>query len=158
MPEVTALKAEPQVAVTAATDIHSIKNPRRPKQNKAIASRLAPTVNRAQPQNYSDRQTAIAGKPAPTVNRAQPQNHGDRQTAITGKPAPTVNRAQPQNYSDRQTAIAGKPAPTVNRAQPQNYSDRLAALHRGDVPAGSNVLFVMTGGLPGVFAYRSAFD
>lgn len=38
------------------------------------------------------------------------------------------------------------------------FAGLLAALHRGDVPAGSNVLFVMTGGLPGVFAYRSAFD
>lgn len=34
----------------------------------------------------------------------------------------------------------------------------LAAVRRGDYPAGSNLLFVMTGGLPGLFAYRSAFN
>ena len=38
-------------------------------------------------------------------------------------------------------------------------SDRvLAAVRQGDYPAGSNLLFVMTGGLPGLFAYRSAFN
>lgn len=34
----------------------------------------------------------------------------------------------------------------------------LAAVRRGDYPAGSNLLFVMTGGLPGLFAYRSVFN
>ncbi|HEF4761933.1 TPA: D-cysteine desulfhydrase family protein [Pseudomonas putida] len=38
------------------------------------------------------------------------------------------------------------------------FAGVLAAVRRGDYPAGSNLLFVMTGGLPGLFAYRSAFD
>lgn len=38
------------------------------------------------------------------------------------------------------------------------FAGLLAAVRRGDYPAGSHVLFVMTGGLPGLFAYRSAFD
>ena len=38
------------------------------------------------------------------------------------------------------------------------FAGLLAAVRRGDFPAGSNLLFVMTGGLPGIFAYRSAFD
>ncbi|MNN83405.1 1-aminocyclopropane-1-carboxylate deaminase [compost metagenome] len=38
------------------------------------------------------------------------------------------------------------------------FAGLLAALRRGDYPAGSNLLFVMTGGMPGLFAYRSAFD
>jgi len=38
------------------------------------------------------------------------------------------------------------------------FSGLLAAVRRGDYPAGSNLLFVMTGGMPGLFAYRSAFD
>ena len=38
------------------------------------------------------------------------------------------------------------------------FAGLLAAVRRGDFPAGSNLLFVMTGGLPGLFAYRSAFD
>jgi D-cysteine desulfhydrase len=38
------------------------------------------------------------------------------------------------------------------------FAGLLAAVRRGDYPAGSNLLFVMTGGLPGLFAYRSAFD
>ncbi|VVP55216.1 D-cysteine desulfhydrase family protein [Pseudomonas fluorescens] len=37
------------------------------------------------------------------------------------------------------------------------FAGMLAAVRRGDFPAGSNLLFVMTGGLPGLFAYRSAF-
>ncbi|MDZ5431689.1 D-cysteine desulfhydrase family protein [Pseudomonas fluorescens] len=37
------------------------------------------------------------------------------------------------------------------------FAGLLAAVRRGDYPAGSHVLFVMTGGLPGLFAYRSAF-
>jgi len=38
------------------------------------------------------------------------------------------------------------------------FAGLLAAVRRGDYPAGSNLLFVMTGGLPGLFAYRSAFN
>lgn len=38
------------------------------------------------------------------------------------------------------------------------FAGMLAAVRRGDYPAGSNLLFVMTGGLPGLFAYRTAFD
>lgn len=38
------------------------------------------------------------------------------------------------------------------------FAGLLAAVRRGDFPTGSNLLFVMTGGLPGIFAYRSAFD
>lgn len=38
------------------------------------------------------------------------------------------------------------------------FAGLLAAVRRGDYPAGSNLLFVMTGGLPGIFAYRTAFD
>lgn len=38
------------------------------------------------------------------------------------------------------------------------FAGLLTAIRRGDFPAGSNLLFVMTGGLPGLFAYRSAFD
>ncbi|WP_419710246.1 D-cysteine desulfhydrase family protein [Pseudomonas sp. NFX224] len=38
------------------------------------------------------------------------------------------------------------------------FAGLLAAVRRGDYLAGSNLLFVMTGGLPGLFAYRSAFD
>lgn len=38
------------------------------------------------------------------------------------------------------------------------FAGLLAAVRAGDYPAGSNLLFVMTGGLPGIFAYRNAFD
>ncbi len=38
------------------------------------------------------------------------------------------------------------------------FAGLLAAVRRGAYDAGSSVLFVMTGGLPGVFAYRPAFD
>jgi L-cysteate sulfo-lyase len=38
------------------------------------------------------------------------------------------------------------------------FAGMLAAVREGQYPAGSNLLFVMTGGLPGLFAYRSAFD
>jgi len=38
------------------------------------------------------------------------------------------------------------------------FAGLLAAVRRGDYPAGSHLLFVMTGGMPGLFAYRSAFD
>jgi D-cysteine desulfhydrase len=38
------------------------------------------------------------------------------------------------------------------------FAGLLAAVRRGDYTAGSNLLFVMTGGLPGLFAYRSAFN
>jgi D-cysteine desulfhydrase len=38
------------------------------------------------------------------------------------------------------------------------FAGLLAAVRRGDYAAGSNLLFVMTGGLPGLFAYRSAFN
>ena len=38
------------------------------------------------------------------------------------------------------------------------FAGLLAAVRRGEYPAGSNLLFVMTGGLPGLFAYRSAFN
>jgi D-cysteine desulfhydrase len=38
------------------------------------------------------------------------------------------------------------------------FAGLLAAVRRGDCPAGSHVLFVMTGGVPGIFAYRSAFN
>ncbi|RKS28025.1 D-cysteine desulfhydrase [Pseudomonas sp. WPR_5_2] len=38
------------------------------------------------------------------------------------------------------------------------FAGLLAAVRRGDYPSGSNLLFVMTGGLPGIFAYRRAFD
>ncbi|WP_160108709.1 D-cysteine desulfhydrase family protein [Pseudomonas izuensis] len=38
------------------------------------------------------------------------------------------------------------------------FAGLLAAVRRGDYPVGSNLLFVMTGGLPGIFAYRRAFD
>lgn len=38
------------------------------------------------------------------------------------------------------------------------FAGLLAAVRRGDYPAGSHLLFVMTGGLPGLFAYRIAFD
>ncbi|MRK21864.1 D-cysteine desulfhydrase family protein [Pseudomonas sp. JG-B] len=37
------------------------------------------------------------------------------------------------------------------------FAGLLASVRRGDFPAGSNLLFVMTGGLPGIFAYRSAY-
>jgi len=37
------------------------------------------------------------------------------------------------------------------------FAGLLAAVRRGAYGAGSSVLFVMTGGLPGVFAYRPAF-
>ncbi|WP_130930234.1 D-cysteine desulfhydrase family protein [Pseudomonas sp. Sample_24] len=37
------------------------------------------------------------------------------------------------------------------------FAGLLAAIRRGEFPQGSNLLFVMTGGLPGLFAYRSAF-
>jgi D-cysteine desulfhydrase len=38
------------------------------------------------------------------------------------------------------------------------FAGLLAAVRAGEYPAGSNLLFVMTGGLPGIFAYRSAFE
>jgi D-cysteine desulfhydrase len=38
------------------------------------------------------------------------------------------------------------------------FAGLLAAVRRGDYPAGSNLLFVMTGGMPGLFAYRRAFE
>ena len=38
------------------------------------------------------------------------------------------------------------------------FAGLLAAVRAGKYPAGSNLLFVMTGGLPGIFAYRSAFE
>ncbi|MGH8388672.1 MAG: D-cysteine desulfhydrase family protein [Pseudomonas sp.] len=38
------------------------------------------------------------------------------------------------------------------------FAGLLAAVRRGDYPPASNLLFVMTGGLPGLFAYRSAFE
>ncbi len=38
------------------------------------------------------------------------------------------------------------------------FAGMLAAARRGDFPAGSNLLFVMTGGLPGIFAYRSTYE
>lgn len=38
------------------------------------------------------------------------------------------------------------------------FAGLLAAVRQGDYPPGSNLLFVMTGGLPGLFAYRSAFN
>ncbi|GLZ88073.1 D-cysteine desulfhydrase [Metapseudomonas resinovorans] len=38
------------------------------------------------------------------------------------------------------------------------FAGLLAAVRQGDFPAGSNLLFVMTGGLPGIFAYRSAYE
>jgi D-cysteine desulfhydrase len=38
------------------------------------------------------------------------------------------------------------------------FAGLLAAIRQGDFPAGSHLLFVMTGGLPGIFAYRRAFD
>jgi len=38
------------------------------------------------------------------------------------------------------------------------FAGLLAAVRRGDYAAGSSLLFVMTGGLPGLFAYRSAFN
>ncbi|NQD94376.1 hypothetical protein HP532_17175 [Pseudomonas sp. CrR25] len=37
------------------------------------------------------------------------------------------------------------------------FAGLLASVARGDYPAGSNLLFVMTGGLPGIFAYRTAY-
>ncbi len=52
------------MAITAAMDMYTSNTSSA--CHKAIASRLAPTVNRAHPQNHIDRQTAIAGKPAPT--------------------------------------------------------------------------------------------
>jgi D-cysteine desulfhydrase len=38
------------------------------------------------------------------------------------------------------------------------FAGLLAGVRAGEYPSGSNLLFVMTGGLPGIFAYRSAFD
>jgi D-cysteine desulfhydrase len=38
------------------------------------------------------------------------------------------------------------------------FAGLLAAVRASEYPAGSNLLFVMTGGLPGIFAYRSAFE
>ncbi|MDA8483344.1 D-cysteine desulfhydrase family protein [Pseudomonas resinovorans] len=38
------------------------------------------------------------------------------------------------------------------------FAGLLAAARNGGFPPGSNLLFVMTGGLPGIFAYRSAYS
>ncbi|MBV6822043.1 D-cysteine desulfhydrase family protein [Pseudomonas sp. PD9R] len=38
------------------------------------------------------------------------------------------------------------------------FAGLLAAVRAGKYPSGSNLLFVMTGGIPGIFAYRNAFD
>ena len=38
------------------------------------------------------------------------------------------------------------------------FAGLLATVRSGAYGAGASVLFVMTGGLPGVFAYRPAFD
>ncbi|KAB0503039.1 D-cysteine desulfhydrase family protein [Pseudomonas moorei] len=40
----------------------------------------------------------------------------------------------------------------------KSFAGLLAAVRAGEYPAGSHLLFVMTGGLPGIFAYRSAFE
>lgn len=37
------------------------------------------------------------------------------------------------------------------------FAGLLWSIASGDLPAGSNVLFIMTGGLPGLFAYRTAY-
>ncbi len=37
------------------------------------------------------------------------------------------------------------------------FAGLLESITSGDLPAGSNVLFIMTGGLPGLFAYRTAY-
>jgi hypothetical protein len=53
----------------------------------------------------SARSKVIASKPAPTVNRAHPRNHIDRQSAIAGKPAPTGDlpaREMQKNKAQRQ--------------------------------------------------------
>jgi D-cysteine desulfhydrase len=38
------------------------------------------------------------------------------------------------------------------------FAGLLESVARGDHPAGSNLLFIMTGGLPGIFAYRTAYS
>lgn len=38
------------------------------------------------------------------------------------------------------------------------FAGLLASIRQGEIPSGSNVLFLMTGGLPGVFAYREAYN
>ncbi|TWC30540.1 pyridoxal-phosphate dependent enzyme [Pseudomonas sp. SJZ079] len=38
------------------------------------------------------------------------------------------------------------------------FAGLLESIARGDHPAGSNLLFIMTGGLPGIFAYRTAYS
>ncbi|WP_044874483.1 D-cysteine desulfhydrase family protein [Pseudomonas sp. LFM046] len=38
------------------------------------------------------------------------------------------------------------------------FAGLLASVRNGAFPAGSHLLFLMTGGLPGIFAYRSAYD
>lgn len=38
------------------------------------------------------------------------------------------------------------------------FAGLLASVARGDYKAGSNILFIMTGGMPGIFAYRRAYD
>ncbi|KAG1430659.1 hypothetical protein G6F57_023000 [Rhizopus arrhizus] len=38
------------------------------------------------------------------------------------------------------------------------FAGLLADIEQGKYAPGSNVLFVMTGGQPGLFAYRSAFE
>lgn len=37
------------------------------------------------------------------------------------------------------------------------FAGLLASVRRSEFPAGSNLLFLMTGGVPGLFAYRSAY-
>jgi D-cysteine desulfhydrase len=38
------------------------------------------------------------------------------------------------------------------------FAGLLASVRRGEFPVGSNLLFLMTGGIPGIFAYRTAFS
>lgn len=38
------------------------------------------------------------------------------------------------------------------------FAGLLASVRHGEIPAGSNLLFLMTGGVPGIFAYRTAYD
>lgn len=38
------------------------------------------------------------------------------------------------------------------------FAGLLAMIRQGEVPAGASVLFLMTGGTPGLFAYQSVFD
>lgn len=38
------------------------------------------------------------------------------------------------------------------------FAGLLESVARGDHPAGSNLLFIMTGGLPGIFAYRTTYS